>query len=343
MDDMEDMTDAGGTGMDATDEATGASGASGTSGGGGAAAAPAPDELAAGNMVEDDLPLTRRAAHVVSLASVASTNAVAERLVRDGSWSREGMTVVAAREQTAGRGRLDHTWFSEPGRSFTVSFVSAVSARVARDPSLNGWLQIIAGLSVLDALRETLHETNLEWVPDEQVITPMPEDVLLKWPNDIVYHGRKLGGILARMVMVPDCDVVAMIFGVGLNLDVREDQLPTEEATSWQLVTRPQRGAVRPETAREADLIASRIVARLSDRLWLFGEAPERDARNLLRLATQQCWTLGRPILVHYMDGTTEQGIARALTKEASLAMTGDDGLEKIVRTGDVGVLPVGD
>ena len=43
------------------------------------------------------------------------------------------------------------------------------------------------------------------------------------------------------------------------------------------------------------------------------------------------------------MDGTTSSGIARAINADASLAMTDDDGAERLVRTGDVGVLPVGD
>ena len=94
--------------------------------------------------------------HVWSLKAARSTNATAEQLITSGQWDRNGMTVIAAREQTAGRGRLDHTWFSAPDESFTASFISAVGAGVAHDPTLNGWLQMIAGLSVLDALCETL-------------------------------------------------------------------------------------------------------------------------------------------------------------------------------------------
>ncbi len=144
-------------------------------------------------MVNDDLPQTRAVAHVWSLKTARSTNATAEQLITSGQWDRNGMTVIAAREQTAGRGRLDHTWFSAPGGSFTASFISAVGAGVAHDPTLNGWLQMIAGLSVLDALRETLQETNLQWVPDPVNADNSIDDVKLKWPNDIVFHGRKLG------------------------------------------------------------------------------------------------------------------------------------------------------
>ncbi|RYQ11640.1 biotin--[acetyl-CoA-carboxylase] ligase [Bifidobacterium pseudolongum subsp. globosum] len=303
-----------------------------------------PDELNAGNLNNDDLPQTRAVAHVWSLKTTRSTNATAERLITSGQWPRDGMTIVAAREQTAGRGRLDHTWFSAPGESFTATFVSAVGAGVAHDPTLNGWLQMIAGVSVLDALRETLQETNLRWVADPVNADGSTDDVKLKWPNDIVFHGRKLGGILAQTVTLPDDPAtVAVIFGVGLNIAVPQDDLPIDAATSWHLITEPVDEGGRPDAARVADLLAARIVRDLEGRLWQFGLNPHGYARNLRKRVTEECWTLGRPILVHYMDGSTRNGIARAIDADASLAMTDDNGAERLVRTGDVGVLPVGD
>ena len=204
-------------------------------------------ELSASNLINDDLPQTRSVAHVWSLNTARSTNATAEQLITSGRWQRDGMTVIAAREQTAGRGRLDHTWYSAPGESFTASFVSAVGAGVAHDPTLNGWLQMIAGLSVLDALRETLQETNLRWVADPVNADDSADDVKLKWPNDIVFHGRKLGGILAQIVTLPDDpNTVAVIFGVGLNIAVPQDELPIDAATSWRLITEPADEGGRP-------------------------------------------------------------------------------------------------
>ena len=55
----------------------------------------------------------------------------------------------------------------------------------------------------------------------------------------------------------------------------------------------------------------------------------------------QETWTIGHPIVVHYANGETEYGIARGINGDASLLMTTDGGEEKIVRTADVGVLPV--
>ncbi len=298
------------------------------------------DPFRADNVVTDDLPLTRAVAKVVSLRSVGSTNTVAEQYITSGKWNRDGMTVIRAREQTAGRGRLDHTWFSAPGKSFIMSFVSAVGKTVACDPRINGWLQMVAGLSVLDALRETLSETDMMLVRDPANIDDARDDAMLKWPNDIVYHGHKLGGILAQIVTVPEPDVVAVIYGIGLNVDVPFDELPTDEATSWQLITQPEHAGERPGTEVVMDLLASRTVKHIEERLWNLGLNPEANAQHLRRRLVQESWTLGHPIEVHYMDGTTEHGIAHGINADASLAMTTYDGEERIVRTADVGVLP---
>ena len=293
------------------------------------------------NVINGDLPLTRVVATVVSLQEVGSTNTVAEQYITSGRWNRNGMTIVAAREQTAGRGRLDHTWFSVQDKSFTMSFVSAVGKTVAQNPQLNGWLQIIAGLAVLDGLRETLSETDMELVRDPSNIDDTHDDVMLKWPNDIVYHGRKLGGILAQVVHVPDPDIVAIVYGVGLNIDVPLSEMPTEQSTSWQLITRPGHRGERPSTAAVMDLIASRTARHMQERLWVFGENPKEAADHLWRRLMQETWTIGHPIVVHYANGETEYGIARGINGDASLLMTTDGGEEKIVRTADVGVLPV--
>ena len=159
-----------------------------------------------------------------------------------------------------------------------------------------------------------------------------------------MFHGRKLGGILAQMVTLPDDpNTVAVIFGVGLNIAVPQEDLPIDAATSWRLITEPADDGGRPPAERVMDLLAARTVRNLEGRLWQFGLNPHGYAQNLRKRVTEECWTLGRPILVHYMDGTTGSGIARAIDADASLAMTDDDGAERLVRTGDVGVLPVGD
>ena len=286
----------------------------------------------------------REKAHVISLDTVTSTNDYAAQLVADGRLDRNGMTIVLAREQTQGRGRLDHTWVSVPGKSFIASVICIVNADTAKDPQVNGWLQMIAGMSVIDALRETVMSANMDWLDHTRGNPSMRSELQLKWPNDIVYQGMKLGGILAQLVQIPgDENSVAIIFGVGLNLDLAPDQLPTAQSTSLQLIASCVNGAACVPADQLADMIAAGLVNALSKRLWYFGENPPGYAQNLHRRIAEECWTLGKPVLVHRTDGTTLTGEAVAINEDASLSVRDDSGQVHVVRTGDVGVLPVED
>lgn len=122
------------------------------------------------------------------LDEVGSTNSVAAEAARAGE--PEGFVVVA-RRQTAGRGRLDRTWHSPPGSGLTFS----VLLRPSRPPDEFGWLPLITGLAVLDAVREA-----------------GASDAFLKWPNDVKTPTGKLAGILAEAV------AGAVLIGVGVNL-----------------------------------------------------------------------------------------------------------------------------
>ncbi len=274
------------------------------------------------------LPLTCAVADtVIALASVDSTNTFAADLVRSGrfpadddSWN-DAFAVVCADTQTAGRGRLDHTWASSAGESFIVSFVASVPVAIVRDPSVCGWLQMSAGLAVLDAIRGTCPNRSAE-----------PQ---LKWPNDVFAAGRKLGGILAEMVPIPDCgDRVAIVFGVGLNLAVPAGHLPTEQAISLHMFADGL-----PDFVVLRDMLASRIARELRRRLRYLEENPASGARRCLDEMNEVCWTIGKPCEAHFADGTTLRGRAVRINPDASLTIEDRQGVAHQVTTADVGVL----
>lgn len=101
------------------------------------------------------LPRTTAVAdHVVAVDETDSTNALAVQMIGDGSLTlpdhQDGelaVAVVAADRQTAGRGRNGHKWVSQPGRCSTMSYAVRIPRAIATDESVNGWLQMIAGLS----------------------------------------------------------------------------------------------------------------------------------------------------------------------------------------------------
>ncbi len=130
-----------------------------------------------------------------------STNRVAMELAFAGE--EEG-TVIVAEEQTAGRGRAGRKWHSEVGSGIYVT----VLLRPRLSPVQAPLLTILAGLSLHAAI---LAQTGL--------------NTELKWPNDILVNGKKLGGILTEMHAEPT-QVRFVIVGIGVN--VNQEKFPPE-------------------------------------------------------------------------------------------------------------------
>lgn len=126
---------------------------------------------------------------VISLNSVDSTNS--ELIRRCSGGSLVPWTVVIASEQSAGRGRLDRNWQSELGSGLWCSVLVDLSGC-----GVPAWLPLVAGLAVFDAC------------------TRLGATVELKWPNDLIANGAKLGGILIESAGVRDQWVV----GIGINV-----------------------------------------------------------------------------------------------------------------------------
>ncbi len=131
-----------------------------------------------------------------------STNATALELAAAGTpeW-----TLVAARHQTAGRGRLGRRWVDEPGGALMFSLV----LRPPLPPERAGLLSLLAGAAVAGACRE---------------VCGAP--VGCKWPNDLLLRDRKVGGVLAES-RIAEGEFEHVVVGVGINLaqapkDVRE-------------------------------------------------------------------------------------------------------------------------
>jgi BirA family biotin operon repressor/biotin-[acetyl-CoA-carboxylase] ligase len=148
---------------------------------------------------------------------IDSTNRVAMDLGHAGE--PEG-TIVIAEEQTAGRGRAGHSWHSE--RATGLYFTVLLRPRIS--PVQASLLTMMAGLSAFSAIR-----AQNDFEPD------------LKWPNDILVGGKKLGGILTEMHAEPN-QVRFVIVGIGIN--VNQEKFPADLsaiATSLRVETgRPQ-------------------------------------------------------------------------------------------------------
>jgi BirA family transcriptional regulator, biotin operon repressor / biotin---[acetyl-CoA-carboxylase] ligase len=121
-----------------------------------------------------------------------STNRVAMEL---GYNDEPEGTVVLAEEQTAGRGRVGRVWHSERGTGIYVTLLLKPKIPPVQAPLLT----MMAGLSARTAI---------------QAQTGLIVD--LKWPNDLILGGKKLGGILTEMYAEPS-QVRFVIVGIGIN------------------------------------------------------------------------------------------------------------------------------
>lgn len=161
------------------------------------------------------------------LAECQSTNG--ELLLRAEAGAPSG-TVVVAERQTAGRGRRGRAWISSPGDSVTFSLLWRFPPG-----TLPLGLSLAVGVAVARALEKMAADEDDVARPGDAV---KPADIRLKWPNDILLRGKKLGGILVELV--PGAPQAAVI-GIGLNLRL-PDSLPPEvraAAAAW-----PQTAAV---------------------------------------------------------------------------------------------------
>ncbi|MBW2631739.1 MAG: biotin--[acetyl-CoA-carboxylase] ligase [Deltaproteobacteria bacterium] len=152
-----------------------------------------------------------------------STNVRAKYLADEGA--AEG-TVIIAEEQERGRGRRGRSWFSPEGKGIYVSII--LRPRLA--PSESPKLTLMAAVAVAETL---LSLTSL--------------DIRIKWPNDIMIHGRKLAGILTEVSTEMDA-VEYVIIGLGLNVNIPYDLFPediNDTATSIILETGRQFPRIR--------------------------------------------------------------------------------------------------
>ena len=145
-----------------------------------------------------DFPLTL-------LDEVDSTNDEAARQLSAG---RPAPFVIIARRQTRGRGRLGRAWHSEANGNLYASFAFRPQLPPARMPTFTLWM----GVNICELIANFTRTA-----PG------------IKWPNDILFDGRKAGGMLTEARVDAD-QIRDLVFGLGLNLNSPAGSWPAELA-----------------------------------------------------------------------------------------------------------------
>ena len=189
--------------------------------------------------------------HVIRVGTVTSTQDLAREL---------GLgSIVVAEHQTAGRGRMERAWETPPGAALLVSFV------LRPDPLLS----LAAGVAAAEACAP---------------------DVRLKWPNDLLLHSRKVGGILV------ETSRGKAICGIGINL-------------TWA-----------PEGAEKLEQPREPLLDRLHASIGKWTAVPHGAVLDRWRELSE---TLGRRVRVE-LPGRSVEGVATDIGVHGELIVDGE-------------------
>ncbi|MEV0218012.1 biotin--[acetyl-CoA-carboxylase] ligase [Streptomyces sp. NPDC050704] len=215
--------------------------------------------------------------------------------------------VLVAEEQDAGRGRLDRQW-TAPARSGL--FFSVLLKPVGVPVERWGWLPLLAGVATATALSRAAGV-----------------DTALKWPNDLLLtiggEERKAGGILAERAGSD-----GVVVGIGINVTLREDELPVPGAGSLALA-----GAV----TTDRDPVLRAVLRSLEDWYLKWRDAGGDPAASGLQEAyAAGCATLGRVVRAELPGDTSITGEAVAVDGDGRLVLATAEGVQQPVGAGDI-------
>jgi BirA family transcriptional regulator, biotin operon repressor / biotin---[acetyl-CoA-carboxylase] ligase len=235
------------------------------------------------------------------LPTVGSTNS--ELLQRARSGQAAPGLILLAEQQTAGRGRRGRPWVSPFGRNLYLSALWRLESGL---PALEG-LSLVVGVVVAETLRSGFGIA-----------------AGLKWPNDIVVNGRKIGGILIEL----DGDLagpLSVVIGIGINIDMTE--AATQGIDQAWTDARSETG-----TSVSRNDLSAQVIAGLA-------QALERFSLTGFKGFRQQWCRLdafhGLPVNVSGPGSSSLTGIARGVDETGALLLETGEAVQA-VSAGDV-------
>ena len=231
---------------------------------------------------------------------VDSTNIVAFKLALAGE--EEG-TCVIAESQNKGKGRLGRKWCSPIEKNIYLSVI----VRPSIHPSVVYPITFLSSLAVYDTIEELTGEK------------PM-----LKWPNDVLMHGKKLCGTLLELSTEADM-VRFVVIGIGLNVNMEIDEIDEE--------IRQKASSLSMETKKvyERASLCGKLLTNLEMYYLQFREKGEEE---IVRI-----WEERAAIKEKYMEinqmGESYKGVCEGIDRDGAILLNIDGKTKKII-AGDV-------
>lgn len=250
---------------------------------------------------------------IIYCSSVGSTNDVGMNLSM-GKDPGDACIAIVADSQEKGRGRFARTWVSPPGLNICFSIVLKPLIPPADAP----FLTILAALASAAALTPLL-------------ATKTGAAVSIKWPNDLMVGGKKLGGILTEARTLQGA-ITRAVIGIGINLNSSSEDFPPEisgKATSVLLET-----GSSYSRSRIIAMIVNEFEPRYKKLLTIGGLPLVQELRTLLI-------SLGREVVIS--DGALRiSGFAEDIDDDGRLILRLASGIRKKIGSGEI-ILEKGD
>ena len=233
-----------------------------------------------------------------------STNTQAKRMAKEGA---PHGTVLIAGSQTGGRGRMGRSFASPKGMGVYLSVILRPDCPPDRLMHLT-CATAVAGCAAV--------EKSCGFTPD------------IKWINDLVYHRKKLGGILTELAIDSKTGLVDYaIVGIGINCLQSTLDFPPELRDIATSVSKITNNTCSP----------ARLAATLTEALFDMSNRLLSDKQALMDRYRKLCMTVGQEIMVLQGDDI-RYGTALNIDDDGGLLVKFSDGTEKVVNSGEVSV-----
>lgn len=233
---------------------------------------------------------------------IDSTNSQAIKLAKAKAPSG---TIVLARKQTAGRGRQGRTWQSPVDAGIYASFLLRPTCQKEDLPVYTLALGVAASQAILSV-------TGIE--------------IGLKWVNDLVAGGKKLGGILAEMV--GNDSPPALILGIGINIELDAKDLPEELSNHVEWLGHLTNSPIN----------CNHLIAELALQLEELSNCINSgDKQSVLNAWRKHSVTLGREVQVISSAGNKE-GTALDINENGALIVETGDGERLTLYAGEISI-----
>lgn len=203
-------------------------------------------------------------------------------------------TIVVTNDQSAGRGRIGNGWTSERGKNATMSLILRPPLPIRKTPQLT----LVAAVAAVETIEAQAGVR-----------------CGIKWPNDLLYRGKKLVGILTEL-QAEATFVKSVVIGIGFNVNADPETFPAEVA---QRAT-----SLKAITGRSLDLttFVQVFLKKFEER---YAQYLQEGFKAIKPLWERYAISLGKAIRVRRPGGKVLEGIARGINDEGVLLLEQPD------------------